>query len=247
MTAKQKKFITSYEITGDVDKSCVSIGITKRTFYNWCKASEEFRHKVEPTKSIQVRNETRSDLKSTFLTHYKESLNISDSCDRTGVSRGTFYNWVKDDEEFKFNVGSINEGMIDLAESVISKAMTEVNGDGNPTKKAVDTARFILSQRGIKRGWGEKIQTEIILTPYEKAQAVKREAEKVVIDVSIEEMREQLRLMTEEGYVNEEWEEEKRLEEQNFFNGLSESEKKSYRENGGEFAKNKFLESMREH
>ena len=243
MTAKQKKFITSYEITGDVDKSCVSIGITKRTFYNWCKANEEFRHRVEPTKNIQVGNEARSDLKSTFLAHYKESLNISASCDNTGVSRGTFYNWVKDDEEFRFNVGSVNEGMIDLAESVISKAMNEVNGDGNPTKKAVDTARFILSQRGIKRGWGEKIQAEIILTPYEKAQAVKKEAREVVIDMSIEQIQEEAKKQIE---AEERLEEQEELnKEQDFFNGLSESEKKSYREDAGLFMKNKFLESVR--
>ena len=238
MTAKQKKFITSLEITGDVDKSCVSIGITKRTFYNWCNANEDFKREVEPTEDTQVKSEARSDLKSSFLSHYKESLNISASCDSAGVSRGTFYNWIRDDEDFKFNVGSVNEGMIDLAESVISKAMNELNSDGNPTKKAVDTARFILSQRGIKRGWGEKIQAEIILTPYEMAQETKRRATEVVIDVSPEQIREMSREESDKEL-------EKLDKEQEFMNELSEFEKKSYKDDAGLFMKNRFLESLK--
>ena len=192
MTAKQKKFITSYEILGDIEKACESTGITKRTFYNWSKSNEEFKNSISMDVKTQNSFREKRDIKKEFTIQYKESLNIAMSCDEVGISRGTFYNWIKNDEEFKFSIGAINEGLIDLAESVIGTAMAETNSEGKPTKKAVDTARFILSQRGIKRGWGEKIQTEIIMTPWDKAQEAKKRAKEVVIDVTAEEINEAL-------------------------------------------------------
>jgi len=242
MTAKQKKFITSLEVTNDIGKSCISTGITKRTFYNWVNKNEEFKKRVEKKGEIEKEDGARSNLKSMFLSHYKENLNISSSCDLVGVSRGTFYNWVKNDEEFKFNIGSVNEGMIDLAESVIKKAMAETNSNGTPTKKAVDTARFILSQKGIKRGWGEKIQTEVILTPYEKVMEIKRQARDEIIDITPEEMREMVLEELESDSNNKEEEYQK---EKDFIDSLSELEKKEYMEDGELFMKNKFFESLK--
>ena len=251
MTAKQKKFITSLEVTGDIEKACKSTGITKRTFYNWCKSNEEFRVKTElkePTNNI-----VKVDLKSDFLRAYKENFNISSSCEEVGISRGTFYNWVKNDEEFKFNVGSVNEGVIDLAESVITKAMTETNQEGNPTKKAVDTAKFILSQRGIKRGWGEKIQAEIIMTPYEKAQDAKRQAKEIVLDVTPEQLQQKVNQMKEEFKKHIETDEEKReaeseaIEKEKAFRGeLTPFELIEYERDQGEFIKKRVLERLRD-
>ncbi len=238
MTAKQKKFITSYEILGDIEKACESTGITKRTFYNWSKNNEEFKNSINIDIKTQNISIEKRDIKKEFLAHYKENLNISMSCDNVGISRGTFYNWVKDDKEFKFNIGAINEGLIDLAESVISIAMTETNSEGKPTKKAVDTARFILSQRGIKRGWGEKLQTEIIMTPYQIAMETKKQAENEIIDVTPEEMKQMaLNCNDTQEFSNS---------EENFLNGLSEVEKHKYLSAPNDYHKNLYLEEVRQ-
>lgn len=241
MTVKQKKFIVSLRDTNDIEKACEDIGITKRTFYNWCKNNKEFRKKTEVKKDNK--NISKIDLKSIFLVAYKNNLNISASCDETGISRGTFYNWIKHDDEFKFNVGSINESVIDRAESVIHRAMTETDNNGNPTKKAVDTAKFILSQKGIKRGWGEKIQTEITMTPWEKAEETKRLAELEVIDVTPEEIRK----MIEEKIEEDKGEVDvlERLKEMEFLNSLTEYEKIEYEKDPAEFMKKKVLDEIR--
>ena len=239
MTAKQKKFISVFTICRDIDETCKELAITKRTFYNWCKANEDFSNETKINEKSENIKIVGTNQKEEFLKEYRSSFNISEACERVGIARGTFYNWVKDDEIFKFNVGSVNEGVIDLAESVITKAMAETNQEGNPTKKAVDTAKFILSQRGIKRGWGEKIQAEIIMTPYEIAQETKRRAREEIIEVTAEEMKEMAKssFLELDGIEGE--------KEEFFLEGLTDYEGLEYKKAPADFMKNKFLEEVR--
>lgn len=47
--------------------------------------------------------------------------NVSDSCEASNISRGTYYLWMKDDPEFAQKIAEIDESFVDLAESALRK------------------------------------------------------------------------------------------------------------------------------
>lgn len=82
-----------------------------------------------------------------LLKHLKEGHGIiSYACLKAGVSRQTFYNWKKEDEEFAKAVEDIDEEIIDVVES---KLLSQIN-DNNLT-----AIIFYLKTKGRKRGYVE--------------------------------------------------------------------------------------------
>lgn len=80
---------------------------------------------------------------------------ISYACQKAGVSRQTFYNYKKDDEEFAAAVDEINEGIIDVVES---KLLTQIN-DNNLT-----AIIFYLKTKGRNRGYVEMVDSNVNLS-----------------------------------------------------------------------------------
>ena len=64
--------------------------------------------------------------KKEALRKLKESFgNISVTCEQVGVSRQTFYQWRREDEEFNAEVEEINERTIDFVESKLIQGINE--------------------------------------------------------------------------------------------------------------------------
>lgn len=85
------------------------------------------------------------------LKYLKEGHGIvSYACGKAGVSRQTFYNWKKEDEEFAKEVDDVDEEIIDVVES---KLLSQIN-DNNLT-----AIIFYLKTKGRKRGYVE--QTDV--------------------------------------------------------------------------------------
>lgn len=72
---------------------------------------------------------------------------VTPALEITGIGRTTFYQWIKQDEDFKNQVQSIGERSIDYVESKLFEQIT----DGNTTATI-----FYLKTKGKKRGYIER-------------------------------------------------------------------------------------------
>jgi len=73
--------------------------------------------------------------------------NVSSVCRQLKMSRQTYYDWMKEDEEFKLEVDSISEYIVDSVEKELYKQIK----DGS----AASTI-FYLKTKGKHRGYVEK-------------------------------------------------------------------------------------------
>ena len=86
--------------------------------------------------------------KEKFLDNFKMSLgNISISCEASGISRQTYYNWIKQDPDFANQCKDIEERNLDLAEMKLLNAIRE-----GKTAELL----FYLKTKGKKRGYVER-------------------------------------------------------------------------------------------
>ena len=91
--------------------------------------------------------------KAAMLEALEKSLGIvSTACKMVDISRQTHYAWLKADEEYKSTVNSIQDGVLDFAESHLYKLVKE----GNPAATI-----FFLKTKGKKRGYIERQEIEV--------------------------------------------------------------------------------------
>jgi len=91
--------------------------------------------------------------KGLMLDALEKSLGIvSTACKMVDISRQTHYAWLKADEEYKKAVNSIQDGVLDFAESHLYKLVKE----GNPAATI-----FFLKTKGKKRGYIERQEIEV--------------------------------------------------------------------------------------
>lgn len=108
------------------------------------------------------------DLKQEFIRrYYPYAGNISKIARDLGISRVTFYNWMKNDKKFKEAIDEEIEGMIDFAESKLFALIDEKN---------LGAICFFLKTKAKHRGYVErteiagseespvKVQVEVIYT-----------------------------------------------------------------------------------
>ena len=95
--------------------------------------------------NVQIR---MSKKKESFLETFERSAcNISMACKKHNIARQTFYNWTKKDKTFADAVKDAQEGLLDLAESMLHKKVREGN-----TAEII----FLLKTKGKKRGYVER-------------------------------------------------------------------------------------------
>jgi len=91
--------------------------------------------------------------KAAMLEALEKSLGIvSTACKMVDISRQTHYAWLKADEEYKSAVNSIQDSVLDFAESHLYKLVK----DGNPAATI-----FFLKTKGKKRGYIERQEIEV--------------------------------------------------------------------------------------
>ena len=95
-------------------------------------------------------NKQNSTLKRAMIEALEKSLGIvTTACKSVGIDRGSHYNWMKDDEQYKAEVESIEDIAIDFAESQLHKQIK----DGIPTSTI-----FYLKTKAKKRGYIERTE-----------------------------------------------------------------------------------------
>lgn len=88
-----------------------------------------------------------------FLGNFKAAAcNIKIACEKTGIDRNTYYNWLKKSPEFETAVKAEREGLIDFAES---KLIQQIN-TGN-----IAAICFFLKTQAKHRGYIERAENEM--------------------------------------------------------------------------------------
>lgn len=101
----------------------------------------------------QSETQKRQRKKNMFLKFLREGMGIiSYACEKTNISRQTFYNWKENDEEFAQQADDIQETTVDMAES---KLLSSIN-EGN-----VAAIIFYLKTKGKKRGYVEQHDVDL--------------------------------------------------------------------------------------
>lgn len=91
--------------------------------------------------------------KNALLQALKGSLGIvTAACEEAGVSRATYYDWMKNDPEFKAAVEDVAEVALDFAEHALHKQIK----DGVPS-----STMFYLKTKGKARGYVERSEVEV--------------------------------------------------------------------------------------
>ncbi len=88
-------------------------------------------------------------LKKRLLVALEKNLGIiSISCKEAQVSRASYFNWMKNDEDFKKAVDEINEGVIDFVENQLYKKIEQ------GSEKSI---LFYMKYKGRKRGYTDSV------------------------------------------------------------------------------------------
>lgn len=86
--------------------------------------------------------------KKALIEALEKSLGVvTTACRNIGIGRTTFYEWMKTDEEFAFQVDEINNIALDFAESQLHQQISEGN-----TAATI----FYLKTKGKRRGYVER-------------------------------------------------------------------------------------------
>jgi len=86
--------------------------------------------------------------KKLFLEEFENTLcNISETCKKVGINRGTYYNWINKDAIFKEKVIDLQDSVLDFVESQLYKRIE--NED-------LTAIIFYLKTKGKHRGYREK-------------------------------------------------------------------------------------------
>jgi hypothetical protein len=108
--------------------------------------------KKRTSNSLKVRQENREVSKAELLKALEVNLgNVTDACKYTGISRMTHYLWMREDENYKAQVESIDDIILDFAEKQLYTQISE-----NNTTATI----FFLKTKGKHRGYVEKTEVD---------------------------------------------------------------------------------------
>ena len=102
-------------------------------------------------------NKTARQKKDLLEALHKSLGVVTTACERTGIGRTTYYDWYRNDPEFKTQVDSLEDVALDFTESKLHERIRE----GDTT-----AIIFHLKTRGKKRGYVER--QEIATDPTSK-------------------------------------------------------------------------------
>ena len=107
-------------------------------------------NKKKSRKKSEASIRARKKRKKVFLEALKLSAgNVSIACSKADISRNTAYRWYNEDPEFREAWIEVKESLLDMAESMLLKAIKE----GKTTELI-----FYLKTQGKKRGYVESME-----------------------------------------------------------------------------------------
>ena len=114
------------------------------------KVKKKTGPKNKPVGAGELKKNSLALLKNKMVESMRSSLGIvSNALTKTGISKTTFYRWIKEDEAFKAEILDIEEYQLDFVEGKLLKLIN----DENPT-----AVIFYLKTKGRKRGFVERTE-----------------------------------------------------------------------------------------
>ena len=113
---------------------------------------------LPPTQNDNIKKESKTKelQKKALIEALEASLGVvSTAVKLVGIHRATFYEWIKNDPEFKQAVDDISENALDFAETALHSKIR-----GGDTTAII----FYLKTKGKKRGYVEKSEVEFTQT-----------------------------------------------------------------------------------
>lgn len=98
-------------------------------------------------------------IKDIVAVYKKKSCNVSATCDSLGISRNTFYEWKRKDQNLSDALGEAEESMLDWAETKLLEAINDNN---------LTALIFFLKTKGKKRGYVEQVDQNFVKNPFEE-------------------------------------------------------------------------------
>lgn len=116
---------------------------TSKTSKSPPKSKARAKKPSEPRDRVQERKER-------FLIAYEQAMAIvSTACRAVGISRGTFYYWMREDTEFAERIREVDEGQIDAVEGALLSRIQECD---------TTAIIFYLKTKGKARGYSERLE-----------------------------------------------------------------------------------------
>lgn len=107
---------------------------------------------TKQTESLKKERESTARNKQALLKAFLSTTgNISYLCQSVGISRYTYYDWLKNDPEFKAKIEAEREGLIDFAEAKLFQLIDSKN---------ITAIIFFLKCKGKGRGYLERQEIE---------------------------------------------------------------------------------------
>lgn len=100
----------------------------------------------------------RIDNQTIVVTFAKKGCNVSATCSALNINRSTFYEWRNKDPKLDLMLSDESESIIDFTESKLIEKIQE--GD-------ITAIIFMLKTRGKSRGYVERIENNVSVTPFE--------------------------------------------------------------------------------
>jgi hypothetical protein len=106
---------------------------------------------MENKKTGSRNQHTTAQIKALFIETYQKNLcNVSKTCKVTKVSRTMYYEWLRHDEAFKFQIENSEIHQVEFVEDALLKKIKEGSDS---------SIQFYLKTKGKKYGYG--MQTDI--------------------------------------------------------------------------------------
>ena len=131
----------------NVRKKCI--------FANMKLNDEDMDNKTDKPAAANRTNRTSLKKKAFLDALVNNDGNVTKACDSSGIGRTTFYRWKDEDQDFAASVESVNESLLDTAESELHKLIKKGN---------VTAIIFYLKTRGKERGYIERTETDSKVT-----------------------------------------------------------------------------------
>ena len=155
--------------------------------------------KYNPQTTDKTKERSRTAKKKKLLKALAANMGVvTHACKKAHVSRETYYNFLRDDEEFAKEVSHIQESVIDEVEDSLFQQIKE----GNTT-----AAIFFLKTRAQHRGYIEKNQLEMTGKIEHTGEVKHKQIISKLSDTELKQLYElQQKMLEDKNEVSAEWE-----------------------------------------
>lgn len=112
----------------------------------------------------RVKEKTKNNKKRLIEAFKTRPFSVGKNCEAVGLARVTYYDYLNNDEEFRDAIEQCKQDytdkMLDLADDVHIRAMTESDKEGNVTPAGISAANYVKNNLGKQRGWNVKDKDE---------------------------------------------------------------------------------------